>query len=183
MIYLACIVAIMIGCSVLHRRRADPWRLYALGTEIYLLLGVSSVVISRFAPQLIWGFPFSRGGVAAGWGSDNAATFEVFVAPLVAVLLALMAPALICALLWWQQRIGAMLYPSVTRWLYWPIVAGLVLIPGMVTLLLVNGGAHVADPRAVLGLGRMAHLAGIAALVALAALTAWSFLRHFRARR
>lgn len=107
----------------------------------------------------------------------------MFVAPLVAVLLALMAPALICALLWWQQRIGAMLYPSVTRWLYWPIVAGLVLIPGMVTLLLVNGGAHVADPRAVLGLGRMAHTAGIAALVALAALTAWSFLRHFRARR
>ncbi len=183
MIYLVCILVIVVGCSVLHRRRAAPWRLYALGTEIYLLLGVSSVVVSRFAPQLIWGFPFSRGGVASGWGTDNAATFEVFVAPLVAVLLALVAPALICALLWWQQRIGAMLYPSVTRWLYWPIVAGMVLIPGMVTLLLVNGGAHVADPRAVLGLGRVAHVVALVALAALAALTLWSLALTLRTRR
>ncbi|MGK7653527.1 hypothetical protein ACSQ76_14235 [Roseovarius sp. B08] len=66
MIYLACIVATLIGGIALHRRGAAPWRLYALGTEIYLLLGVSSVVVSRFAPQLIWGFPFSRGGVPPG---------------------------------------------------------------------------------------------------------------------
>lgn len=183
MIYLACILVIVIGGSVLHRRRAAPWRLYAFGVEIYLLLCVASLALSRFAPQLIWGFPFGRGGGATGWRGGGAPVFEVFVAPLVAVLLALVGPALFCALMWWQQRLGAMLYPSATRWLFWPIVAGMVLVPGVVTLVLVNGGAQAADPSAVAGLGRVARLIGEAALVALAALTVWSFLRHRLSRR
>lgn len=182
MIYLACIVATLIGGIALHRRGVAPWRLYALGTEMFLLIGVATVVVTRWAPHLILSFPFGSGGAMRQWSSGGGPTYEVFFAPLIGVLLALILPTMVCALMWWQQRIGAMFHPSLTRWLFWPIAAGLMLIPGVVTLVLVNGGTQIADPQPILKLSALANSTGLAAFVALAALTVWSLVRWVGSR-
>ncbi|MBY5989360.1 hypothetical protein [Roseovarius atlanticus] len=183
MIYLALVICILAACSLLHARRIAPWRLYATAAGLVLLASLASVALMPFAPELVWSFEYAGPGVTFYQPSGRGYVHDTFIAPLLSVLLALLPAFFTCLVLWVQDRSGAMIFPSLTRWLFWPIIAGMVLIPGVVTLFLVNGDIGGGPTRLLLGLSRIAQLAGVATMIAIAALTAWSFLRHLRLRR
>ena len=182
MVYFITLVLLVSVCAVLHHRRAAPYKLFAVATGLAILSGLVIVVIGRTYPEAIFGFSFARTAEDIAGVALSTDTYTVFWAPLWQLLGTIAIPVAATMILWAQERLGAMYYPALTRWLFWPIIAGAVLVPGIMTLLLVNALWSPADPGLSVRISTAMGWIAAAALAALAALSLWSFIRHMRAR-
>ncbi len=170
MYYISIAVLIIVIAIWLHRARVAPYALYGY-VYVFIALGIYALaLLNRLDPYLTWSLP----------GTPQKMT-TVFVAQTKTPLWVIIATATTLALpvlLWVQGLFGAMYYPSLTRWLIWPMLAGLVIVNATMMILIHLITLSPAADAVLTGVQSTVFLIGMMSVPALYFLALLSFLRR-----
>ena len=172
--YFSAIVLFIIGIAIwLHRAQAAPWVLYA-GVFAHCILGAIALsILTRLAPVATWCLYTQS-------ATDQTVVYTPVSTSLLLPILGTFTVLAIPALLWFQERFGAMYHPSLTRWLIWPFLIGLLFF-NLVALVLVQSVTLTTDATDLLNsFQKFGAIVGLLSIPALYLLSLISFLRWFR---
>lgn len=157
----------------LHRAQAAPYLLYGGVFAQTVLAFLAVIVLSRDQPDVVYAVPVRNNAPQATF-VETKTTWQI----------AILGPLLILvgipALLWVQDRLRAMYYPALTRWLIWPMLVGAFLINAAILIIVQVFDLPLqayATLTIVQSTGYQALLLAIAAIVVLALV---SFIRRLR---
>ncbi|MFK7939091.1 MAG: hypothetical protein AB8B82_06910 [Roseovarius sp.] len=180
--YVTAIILFITGVAVwLHRARAAPWMLYA-GVFAQTVIGLWALsILTQLSPYNTWCLPVIGTEPQLVYVTKTETTFGVGGIALLA--LPILIFAAIPAVLWLQERCGAMYYPRLTRWMIWPMLGG-TLIYNLFALLLAQTVTRTRDATDILNMFQLVGLwSGLLVIPALYGLAIWSFIRRSRQNR